>query len=203
MYDNLRNQYQLKCPTGQTPVWVSISSFRSVKRLQGAMAPAVFRVQYSCPCGDEHESLITHDRLDLDPISPHSSAVPFLNLLTGSRELLSTELTDISETNIRKGQWPWTFYCHAESTHRPGFPSSIRMVSPVPHERGDDRHGVLVRCSTCERMTINLVTRNHLDVPFFNDATIHFIDRMVSGEDRTVEEAFRTQLDSAWFRVAG
>lgn len=202
MFDALRNQYKLRCALTGESVWISISKFRAVKRLRGASVPAVFRVQYNCSCNCDHEALITHDTLDYQPLATEATT-PFVNLLTGSRELLATELAEVSSSKIRRGNWPWTFYCFAESTHRPGFPSSLRMVSPLTHEHGDNEHlGVLVRCSSCERMTINLVTRQHLDVPFFNDEKIHFVDRLVGGDSLSVEETFRHQLDAARFRTA-
>lgn len=198
MYDSLLNRYRFSCPNTDEHAWVSVSGFRAVRRLRGAAAPAVFRVNYTCTCGDLHESLITHDTLDYEPLGTDTSAT-FLNLLTGSRELLAPEMGDMAGTMIRQGKWPWTFYCYPESATRPAFPSSLRMVSPV-EDTGHERHGVLFRCYSCERLTINLVSRQHLDVPFFNDPVLHYVDRVVGKDHVSTEEAFRHQLDSGHYR---
>lgn len=197
MFDPILNRYRLRCATTDDTTWVSISEFRLVKRLRGAVAPAVFRVSFDCAaCDGRHEALLTHDRLDYAPISVETSHT-FTNLLTGTRELVGAELSDIVASNIRGGKWPWTFYCHPESAVRPGFPSSLRAIS------GDgasgDRLGVLVRCNTCARMSVNLVTRAHLDVPFHNDDAIGFVPEIVDRHGVTSEEAFRHQLESGRF----
>lgn len=198
MYDALLNRYRFSCPATDEHAWVPVSAFRSVRRLKGATNPAVFRVAYHCTCGEMHESLISHDTLDWEPLGTETSGI-FHNLLTGSRELLAPELGEMAGTMIRQGKWPWTFFCYPESAPRPGFPSSLRMVSPVEHS-GPERHGVLFRCFTCERMTINLVSRQHLDVPFYNDPSLHYVDRVVGKDRLTTEEAFRHQLDSGRYR---
>lgn len=197
MFDVIRNQYRLSCPHEDGHVWVSISNFRSIKRLRGAHAPAVFRVLYDCTCGDRHESLVTHDALDWRPLATESTST-FTNLLTGSRELLSHEMAEIARMHIRQGRWPWTFYCHPESALRPGFPSALRMVTP--HDGGEDQLGVLVRCFTCARLSVNLVSRTHLDVPFHNDRVIHYVPRILGSDQVTTEEAFRHQLEGGVYR---
>jgi hypothetical protein len=206
MFDALRNQYRLRCPELESHVWVSVSGFRTVRRLRGAHAPAVFRIEFDCPCSARHEALITHDRLDYEPIAAESTQT-FTNLLTGSRELLASELSDQVMMQLRNGSWPWTFWCHPESATRPGFPSSLRMVA-ADHDHGDERVGVLVRCFSCSRLTVNLVTREHLDVPFYNDRHIAFVPQVFSRDSLTPEESFRQQLDlgverSVWLRDVG
>jgi hypothetical protein len=198
MFDTIRNQYRLRCPAADEPVWTSISSFRTIKRLRGASTPAVFRVTYDCSCGTAHESLVTHDTLDYEPLATEATAT-FTNLLTGTRELLAHELGTMAGDLIKRGNWPWTFWCHPESAARPGFPSSLRMVTPN-HDHGDERLGVLVRCFTCSRLTVNLVTRDHLDVPFHNDPRIAYVGSLIGTDAVSVEEAFRHQLDHRTLR---
>ena len=192
MFDQLRNMYSLRCPERDETEWVPVSSFRVIRRLRGATAPAVFRVVFDCSCGLRHESLVSHDRLDWDPLGT-DSVETFTNLLTGRRELLGTELVDRATDHLRRGTWPWTFWCHPERSMRPGFPSSLRFVTPE-HDHGTDRVGVLVRCFTCERHTVNIVTRDHLDVPWHNDEHIAFVAQLFDGEQLEPEEAFRHQL---------
>lgn len=204
MFDPLQNRYQLRCPTHEHETWVSVSDFRRIKRLHGATAPAVFRVVFRCTaCSEHHESLVSHDRLDYEPIA-HDSMQTYTNLLTGTRELVGADLGDISGELIRKGTWPWTFYCHPESAVRPGFPSSLRVVADEPEH---DRIGVMVRCFACARLSVNIVSRDHLDVPFHNDPQIAFVPTLVNEAQLSPEEAFRHQLESGryasqWLRAA-
>jgi len=185
-----------------TDAWVSISSFRMVKRLRGAEHPAVFRVQFDCEtCGERHESLVTHDRLDWEPLGTDSTAT-FTNLLTGTRELAGHEMMALASSMINRGAWPWTFWCYPESALRPGFPSSLRMVAPThDHVGGPARVGALIRCYACQRLSVNLVTRTHLDVPYFNDDRIAIVEQIFDRDELTTEEAFRHQLSSGVVRA--
>lgn len=193
MFNQLRNQYSLRCPTHDTTAWVSVSAFRRIRRLRGATSPAVFRVEFDCAaCGDVHETLVSHDRLDWEPLGTESTET-FMNLVTGRRELLATELVERATDQMRRGHWPWTFWCHPESAMRPGFPSSLRFVTPE-HDHGDERVGVLVRCFSCERHTVNIVTRDHLDVPWHNDDHIAYVAQVFDGDRIAPEERFRHQL---------
>jgi hypothetical protein len=192
MFDQLRNQYALRCPDRDEQAWVSVSAFRRIRRLRGATSPAVFRVEFDCTCGDVHETLVSHDRLDWEPLGTQS-AETFTNLLTGRRELVATELVELASRQLRQGRWPWTFWCHPESALRPGFPSSLRFVTPE-HDHGSERLGVLVRCFACERHTVNIVSRDHLDVPWHNDARIAYVAQVFDRDRLEPEERFRHQL---------
>lgn len=193
MFDQLRNRYALRCPETGDQAWVPVSAFRTIRRLRGATRPAVFRVAFDCAtCGGRHESLVSHDALDWEPLGTES-AETFTNLLTGRRELLATELVEQATDQLRRGNWPWSFWCHPESAMRPGFPSSLRFVTPE-HDHGDDRVGVLVRCFTCARHTVNIVSREHLDVPWHNDRAIAYVAQVFDGDRLEPEERFRHQL---------
>ncbi len=192
MFDQLRNRYSLRCPETGEHEWVPVSAFRTIRRLRGATSPAVFRVAFDCACGQQHEALVSHDELDWEPLGTES-AETFMNLVTGRRELLATELVEQATDQLRRGNWPWAFWCHPESAMRPGFPSSLRFVTPE-HDHGDDRVGVLVRCFTCERHTVNIVTREHLDVPWHNDRAIGFVAQVFDRDAVSPEERFRHQL---------
>jgi hypothetical protein len=147
---------------------------------------------FDCECGDRHESLVSHDRLDWAPLGTDGSGT-FLNLLTGRRELLATEMSDVASERIKQGSWPWVFWCHPESSLRPGFPSALRFVTPE-HDHGTGRVGVLVRCSTCQRHTVNIVSRTHLDVPWQRDDAIGYVAQVFDGDHLQPEERFRHQL---------
>ena len=57
----------------------------------------------------------------------------------------------------------------AEDRPRPVFPSAFRLLAPAA---SGDRVGVAVRCPVCGRVSVNLVSREHVDVPFHNDREI-------------------------------
>lgn len=192
MFDQLRNRYSLRCPHSGEGTLVPVSGFRVVRRLRGAVTPAVFRVEFDCDCGDRHEALVSHDRLDWEPLGTESTET-WVDLVTGRRELVATELVEQATQQLRRGSWPWTFWCHPENAARPGFPSSLRFVTPE-HEHGSERVGVLVRCASCARHTVNIVTREHLDVPWHNDEAIAFVAQVFDGEHVSPEERFRHQL---------
>jgi hypothetical protein len=193
MFDQLRNQYSLRCPAAQERAWTSVSAFRRIRRLRGATTPAVFRVEFDCAlCGEAHETLVSHDRLDWAPLGA-DTAETFLNLVTGRRELVATELVERATDQMRRGNWPWTFWCHPESALRPGFPSALRFVTSE-HDHGEGRVGVLVRCFSCARHTVNIVSREHLDVPWHNDHRIAYVAQVFDGDALAPEEQFRHQL---------
>lgn len=193
MFDPIRNEYSLRCPTLERAVSVPVSSFRTVRRLRGAQRPAIFRVEHDCPCGDRHVALVPHDELDWAPLGTGSSET-YTDLASGSRDLVGNHLGELATSMLSRGRWPWAFWCRPESALRPGFPSSLRFVTPE-HGHGPQRLGVLVRCWTCARHTVNIVSREHLDVPWHVDRMIGVVDQPFAGEQQSDEERFRHQLE--------
>lgn len=193
MFDIFSARYQFPCATTGAEVSVALSQFRSLEQLPGAASPTVYKVTFDCACGVQHDGLLSHDELDWEPLSNETTET-FFNFQTGSRDLVAAELSQLTSEFIRKGAWPWTFYCYPESAVRPGFPSSLLCVAPTTGQRRA-RQGVVVHCASCSRMSINFVTSQHLDVPFYNDQVVHYVDKMLPGERLSVEEAFRQQLN--------
>ncbi len=191
MYDALTSRYTFSCPArGQARV--GLSAFRELDRLPGAAHPAVFRVRFSCGCGDDHVGLVAHDELDWAPLGLQEGM--FLNLMTARLEALADELSDLAVRQIQVGQWPWSFFCYPEERPRPVFPSSFLMLAP-----GDGSLGVAVRCPSCARTSVNLVSREHVDLPFHNDREIGVVEHVFADDALTTLEAFRAELYSAAF----
>lgn len=194
MYDLLRACYRFHCPLmeGADAAAVKLSEFRRVDRLPGAAHPAVYRVRFHCPCGGEHDGLVTHSDLDYGPLATGAGA--FRNLLTGRDQPVSDELTDLARHQVRRGNWPWTAYCAEERTIRPAYPSAIAMLEPR-----DDAGvvGVAVTCPGCGHVSVNLVSRPHLDVPFFHDPVVRYLERSFAHPGELTPERFREQLDAA------
>jgi hypothetical protein len=194
VYDVLRARYTFACPAHEHTS-VPLSSFREVERLPGAAHPAVFRVRFACACGDEHDGLVAHDDLDWAPLGVGEDS-SFLNLMTARRQRVGDELTDLASRRILAGAWPWMAFCYPEGRPRPAFPSLFRLLAPKG-DRGPV--GVAVTCSSCGRLSVNLVSAAHVDVPFHHDAEVGIVEH-VFGDDalRTLEE-FRARLWSSEF----
>ena len=193
MYDALTTRYTFACPSrGETAV--PLSSFRRLERLEGTSHPAVYRVDFDCPCGTEHPGLVAHDDLDWAPLGFHAGR--FLNLLTARIEEAGVELGDASCRRIGAGEWPWSFFCYPEGRPRPVFPSSFFLLAPGGRE---ERLGVAVRCPACERMSLNLVSHEHVDLPFHNDAEIGIVEHVFAGDVQLTVDEFHAELYSARF----
>ena len=193
MYDILRSRYTFACPTrGETHV--TLSSFRQLVRLPGAAHPAVFRVQFQCSCGEEHVGLVADDDLDWAPLG--LTAGTFLNLMTSTFDGISAELAEVSARRIQAGEWPWTFFCWPEERPRPVFPSAFRLLAPAA---SGDRVGLAVRCPACGKVSVNLVSRAHVDVPFVNDREVGVVEHLFAGDATATADEFHAELWSGSF----
>ena len=191
MYDALTTRYSFACPArGETRV--SLSAFRILDRLPGAEHPAVFRVVFDCPCGEEHPGLVSDSELDWAPLGLAEER--FLNLMTAQFEDVTTELSDLAVRRILAGEWPWSFFCYPEDRPRPVFPSSFFLLAP-----GDGSIGVAVRCPSCNRVSVNLVSQEHVDLPFHNDREIGVVPHVFAGDCERMVTDFREELDSGRF----
>jgi hypothetical protein len=194
-YDVLRGTYTFACPRwGQTRV--ALSAFRQLERLPGAEHPAAYRVVFACQCGAEHTGLVTHDDLDWAPLGLAPGA--FLDLMTAGVGEVRHELGDLAARRIQAGEWPWSFFCYLEGKPRPAFPSSFRLLAPGGRR---ERLGVAVRCPSCEGVSVNLVSRSHVDVPFHNDAEVGVLELLLPGDVRRLVDAFREELYSGEFDI--
>jgi hypothetical protein len=191
MYDGLTGRYTFSCPL-RGEVRVPLSDFRVLERLPGAMHPSVYKITFACSCREEHEGLVTHDELDWAPLG--GSDQSFFNLMTARFESSSAELLEVAATRIRAGTWPWTFFCYPEERPRPVFPSAFRVVSA-----GTERVGLAVQCPACAQTSVNVVTREHVDVPFYNDRRVAVVEHVFAFDRENAVEAFRAELLSAAF----
>lgn len=191
MYDAITGRFTFACPT-RGEARVTLSSFRRLERLPGAAHPAVYRVVFECGCGEEHDGLVSHDDLDWAPLGLEGGV--FFNFLTATFDLVATELEDAAVRRLQAGEWPWSFFCFPEGRPRPVFPSSFFLLAP-----GDGSLGLAVHCPACQRTSVNLVSHDHVDVPWHNDAEIGVVEHLFA-EDvaRTIEE-FQEELYSARF----
>jgi hypothetical protein len=191
MYDALTSRYTFACPT-RGEAHVALSAFRELERLPGAAHPAVYRIRFACGCGGEHVGLVSHDDLDWAPLGLAGGV--FLNLMTARFDALATELGDLAARRIEAGQWPWSFFCYPEDRPRPVFPSAFFLLAP-----GDGSLGVAIRCPACSRMSVNLVSASHVDLPFHHDSVIGVIQHVFGEDAGSTLAEFQAELDSARF----
>jgi hypothetical protein len=193
MYDVLRSRYTFGCPTrGETSV--ALSAFRRLVRLPGASHPAVYRVEFECGCGDRHVGLVADDDLDWAPLGLAGGT--FHNLMTSTVDGIADELADVSVRRIQAGEWPWSFFCYPEERPRPVFPSSFSLLAP-----GGAAIGLAVRCPVCSRVSVNLVSSAHVDLPFHNDRQVGVVAHVFQEDVLPALEAFSAELYSSDFDV--
>ncbi len=193
MYDALTTRYRFACPRqGETAVL--LSRFRRLEELPGPHHPAVYRVEFECGCGEEHPGLVSHDELDWAPLGLDRRP-SFVNLMTSHVDQVADELSDLAVQRIRAGEWPWSFFCEPENRPRAAFPSALLLLAQGGR---DGRVGVAVRCPVCGAVSLNLVSRAHIDVPFHNDREIGVLALARRGLTATIE-AFEAELYSASF----
>jgi len=192
MYDPLTSTYSFACPRGPVAN-VPLSAFRLLERLPAASHPAVYRVLFECRCGREHVGLVSHDELDWAPLGTASN-VTFRNLLTSHDDSLATELGDLAASRIRAGEWPWSFFCCLEGRARPMTPSAFAVIAP-----GESSFAVAVQCPVCSAVSVNLVSRAHVDLPFWNDRRVGVVEHVFQRDALRAIDSFRAELHSARF----
>jgi hypothetical protein len=191
MYDQLTGRYTFACPA-RGEVRVPLSRFRLLERLPGAAHPAVFKITFACDCGAEHDGLVTHEELDWAPLAGSDS--DFLNLMTARLEPVADDLLELAAHRIRAGVWPWSFFCYPEERPRPVTPSAFRVLSG-----GESELGLAVECPGCAHTTVNVVSHEHVDVPFYNDRRVGVVEHIFALDRERALAAFRSELDSHAF----
>jgi hypothetical protein len=191
MYDALTSRWTFACPSrGESRV--ALSAFRRLERLPGTAHPVVYRIRFDCPCGDEHDGLVSHDDLDWAPLGLEAGV--FLNLMTSRVEPVAAELGAIAAARIGAGEWPWSFFCYPEERPREAYPSAFTLLAATGHQVA-----VAVHCPACARTSINLVSRPHLDLPFHNDREIGVVAHVFAEDRDATVEAFAAELASSRF----
>jgi hypothetical protein len=135
---------------------------------------------------------VTHDELDWAPLA--GSDTTFLNLMTARFESVALELLDLAARRIQAGDWPWSFFCYPEERPRPVTPSAFRVLSGSGEEVG-----LAVECPTCSHTTVNVVSREHVDVPFYNDRRVGVVEHVFPRDREQALAAFRAELFSGAF----
>jgi hypothetical protein len=139
--------------------------------------------------------LLTHDELDWAPLGLQDKTT-FVNLMTSRTEPIGGELVELAASRIKAGEWPWSFFCWPEERPRPVFPSAFMLLAPGG---SGDRVGLAVRCPVCGKVSVNLVSRAHLDVPFVNDREVGVVQHLFEDDAAATIAEFHEELWSAAF----
>lgn len=193
MYDALTTRYGFSCPH-RGEARVHLSAFRELGRLPGPAHPAVYRVRFACPCGDDHDGFVAHDELDWAPLGLVAGS--FVNLMTARRDETAEELGELAARRIGAGEWPWSFFCYPEERPRPIYPSAFIILAPGTR---DGSLGVAVRCPACARVSVNLVSAEHVDLPFHNDRHVGVVEHLFGADNLETLREFAHELYSTGF----
>jgi hypothetical protein len=116
--------------------------------------------------------------------------------MTARLDPLDSEFVDLAIRRIQAGEWPWSFFCYPEERPRPVFPSFFRLLAP---STPDSSIGLAVLCPTCSRISINLVSHEHVNLPFHNDPEIGVIEDVFASDTTQTPDEFRARLYSSDF----
>ena len=155
---------------------MTLSAFRRLERLPGAAHPAVYGVLFECGCGDEHTGLVAHDELDWAPLG--AAVGDFLNLMTSRLDDAGAELTGASAARDS-----------ARASGR-GASTATRKDGRVPcsHPRSwrslpaGAASGSPSAVPPALALSVNLVTQAHVDLPFWNDASVGVVDHVFADD---------------------
>jgi len=75
------------------------------------------------------------------------------------------------------------------------FPSCLSHVAPGESELV----GVAMTCPSCGQLSLNVVTQQHLDVPFYHDEIVRVIERPFGDARDMTVDLFHHELWSAGF----
>jgi hypothetical protein len=114
--------------------------------------------------------------------------------MTAHDDPIAAELIELAVGRIGAGEWPWSFFCFLEGRSRPITPSAFTLIAP-----GGDALGVAVRCPACSSISVNLVTHEHLDIPFWNDSRVGVVGYVFERDAFRELSDFRAELESARF----
>ena len=64
---------------------------------------------------------------------------------------------------------------------------------------GDPLYGIAVVCPVCGSVSVNVVSKEHVDIPFWNDARVHVVAHVFDVDGQRTVAQFRAELSSARF----
>ena len=138
---------------------------------------------------------MSHADLDYGPLAPVE--VEFRNLLTGRTEPVGDELAEVARSAGAARQLAVAAVLQPRGADEPGVAVQPGMVRPGGRPRRVV--GVAMSCPGCGEVSLNLVSGAHLDVPFYHDRVVRYVDRPFGDARDLTVEGFHHQLHSARF----
>ncbi len=161
---------------------VPLSSFREIERLPGAAHPAVFRVRFACVCGDDHDGLLAHDDLDWAPLGVGEEGT-YVNLMTSSHRCRPRRARGPRRPSDQGRAVALGGVLLSRGPLASGFPVA---PSSCWRREAEGRSAIAVRCASCRRLSVNVVTTAHVDVPFHHDVEVAVVPHAIA------DDAYRT-----------
>ena len=147
-------------------------------------------IEFACGCGGEHPGLVTHDELDWAPLGLQDGT-PFVNLMTsrtGAARRRARRARGARGSRRGSGRG-------ASSAGRRSVRGRCsRRRSGCSRRRGRRPRRPAVRCPACGTVSVNLVSREHVDVPFVNDREVGVVGHFFDDDLAAMIEAFRAEL---------
>ena len=84
-------------------------------------------------------------------------------------------------------------WCAYEDRPRPVFPSSFRIDA-----LWEGQVGFAAACPSCGRVSVNVVSADHVDVPFLSDATVGVMRSPLQAAALASIDAFTDALSDAY-----
>ena len=88
---------------------------------------------------------------------------------------------DLAARRIRAGEWPWSFFCYPEERPRPVFPSLVLRCSRPADGLARPRRRA---ARPARASSVNLVSHEHVDVPFHNDREVGVVAHVFADDAR-------------------
>ena len=153
----------------------------------------MFKITFACDCGGEHDGLVTHDELDWAPLAGSDST--FLNLMTARVESAARRAARPRRAADPVGR------VAVELLLLPGGATAARHARPPSgsSRTAEDELGLAVECPTCAHTSVNVVSREHVDVPFYNDRRVGVVEHIFVRDRERALAAFRDELFSGAF----
>ena len=193
MYDALTTTYTFSCPMhGETHV--QLSRFRRLEQLPAPSIPRSTASSSPVAAASEHPALVTHDELDWAPLGLQD-ATPFVNLMTSRVEAVAFELGELAASGSKRGSGRGV----SSAGRRSDRGRSFRRRSSCSRPRSATESGLAVRCPVCGKVSVNLVSRAHVDVPFVNDREVGVVRALFDDDAAATLEEFQAELWSASF----
>lgn len=148
-YDQLLGAWMVSPPCDASPerAPITLASFRQLRRIPGASAPACYQIDYVCEaCGELHLALTTQTILDWEPLM---GVLPtYFDFKLGRESWAGMLAQDAWLDRLLRGSWPMEGWCTRQRKATALHPSLLRQIAPSTEER----YTVCFACPACQEL---------------------------------------------------